>query len=139
MRKQRRRQFLQTSALAGVGFWAAGGGLAVEDRTAAAKIRFACIGVGGVGNTNTNHAARNGDVVALCDVDENTLGKAAVRLPAAKKYHDFRKLLDEMGKSIDAVIISTPNHTHAVIAATAIGLGKHCFIEKPLTRTIFEA
>jgi predicted dehydrogenase len=134
----KRRQFLQASALAGVGFWAVGRGQG-KDNTPNTKIRFASIGVGGMGQTNTNHAARNGDVVALCDVDEQQLEKAAAKHPGAKLFNDYRKMFDEVGKGIDAVVVSTPNHTHAVIAAAAIALRKHCFVEKPLARTIYEA
>ncbi len=137
--RQHRRRFLQTSALAGVGFWAVGRGQGRADRAPAGKIRFACIGVGGMGQTNTAHAARNGDVVALCDVDDTRLGQAATKYPNARKFHDFRKMFDDMHKDIDAVVVSTPVHIHAVAAATAIGLRKHCFVEKPLARTIFEA
>jgi predicted dehydrogenase len=137
--KQTRREVLKASALSGVGFWASGHARELDDKGPAARIRFACIGVGGMGTANANHSSRHGDVLALCDVDDTRLDQAANRYPGAKKYHDYRKLLDEMHKSIDAVVISTPNHTHAVIAAAAIGLRKHCFIEKPLTRTIFEA
>lgn len=138
-RQQGRRQFLQTNALAGVGFWAAGRSQGQPDNTPGGKIRFACVGVGGMGQTNTNHAGRHGDVVALCDVDDRNLDKAAMRFPGVKKFHDYRKMLDDMHKEIDAIIVSTPNHTHAVITAAAIGLRKHCFIEKPLARTVFEA
>jgi predicted dehydrogenase len=135
----KRRQFVQASALAGAGFWVAGHSEAARDNAPNTKIRFACIGVGGMGMTNTNHAGLHGDVVALCDVDDQNLGKAAARYPRAKKYHDYRKLLDEMHKEVDAVVISTPNHTHAVVAAAAIALRKHCFIEKPLAHTVYEA
>src|SRR5436190_21690445 len=117
-----RRRFLQTSALAGVGFWVAGRSQAQPDKTAGGKIRFASVGVGGMGQTNTNHAARHGDVVALCDVDDRMLDKAGAQFNNATKFHDYRKLFDGMHKDIDAVVISTPNHTHAVIAAAAIAL-----------------
>ena len=64
----------------------------------------------------------------------------ASRFPKAKKFTDFRKMLDEMGKSIDAVTVSTPDHCHAVMAALmAMKMGKHCFCQKPLTHTIYEA
>ena len=138
-RLQHRRRFLQSSALVGAGFWSAGGVQARQEKSPNAKIRFACIGVGGMGMTNTNHASRNGDVVALCDVDDGQMEKAAVRCPQASKFNDFRKMFDEVGKNIDAVVISTPVHIHAVAAATAMGLRKHCFIEKPLARTVSEA
>jgi predicted dehydrogenase len=131
-----RRDFLKTAAV---------GGLTVLtwDRARAQspneRLRFACIGVGGKGRSDTDGCAEFGDVVALCDVDEATLAKAAEKYPHAKRYTDFRKMLEEMDKSIDAVTVSTPDHTHAPAAAMAMKLGKHCFCQKPLTHTIYEA
>jgi predicted dehydrogenase len=137
MKRQHRRRFLQTSALAGIGFWAASQSQARQDK--AAKINFACVGVGGRGSSNTLEAAKHGNIVALCDVDDQKLEQTAIKYPQVRKYHDYRKMFDEMGKSIDAVVVSTPDHTHAVVAAAAMGLRKHCFIEKPLARTVYEA
>ena len=137
--RHNRRQFLSTGALAGIGFWASGRAPAAVDKTANGLIRFACVGVGGMGNSNMNRAAQQGDVVALCDVDDQKLGQAAGRHPRARKFRDFRKMFDAMRDGIDAVIISTPDHSHAVIAAAAMRLRKHCFVEKPLARTLFEA
>jgi predicted dehydrogenase len=135
-----RRDFLKTTALAGAGFWIAGATRADEKRKSAnEQINFACIGVGGKGRSDTADAAKHGNVVAICDVDEQTLARAAQLYPAAKQFVDFRKMLDEMGKSIDAVTVSTPDHTHAVAAALAMRLGKHCFTQKPLTHTLYEA
>src|SRR5262249_13242146 len=103
------------------------------------QIRFACIGVGGKGDSDSRDAARHGEIVALCDVDDNTLGKASERYPRAKKYNDFRKMFDDMGKSIDAVTGSTRTYNHAAIPARGRGLGKHSSTQKPLTHTIYEA
>jgi predicted dehydrogenase len=136
--QQSRRRFLKTSA-AGVGFWVAGAGENLAPAAPGDRIRFACVGVGGRGSSNLNEASKFGDIVAMCDVDERNLGGAARRQPKAQQFHDFRKMLDKAGKSIDAVVISTPDHTHAVIAAAALGLRKHCYVEKPLARTVFEA
>ncbi|MFO0845534.1 MAG: Gfo/Idh/MocA family oxidoreductase [Gemmataceae bacterium] len=102
-------------------------------------MRFACIGVNGKGRGDAADAARHGDVVAICDVDDGFLAKAAMTHAKAEKFHDFRVLFDKLGKSIDAVTVSTPDHTHAVASAMAMRLGKHCFTQKPLTRTIGEA
>jgi predicted dehydrogenase len=135
-----RRDFLRTTALVGVGYWIAGPARAGEKSPSAnEQINFACIGVGGKGQSDTADAAKHGNVVALCDVDERTLEKAAQLYPKAKKFVDYRKMFDEMGKGIDAVTVSTPDHTHAVASALAMRLGKHCFTQKPLTRTIYEA
>ena len=101
---------------------------------------MASIGVGGKGQSDTDDAGKAGDMVAICDVDESTLNDAGEkRFPKAKQYTDFRKMLDEMGKSIDAVTVSTPDHTHAPAALMAMRMGKHCFCQKPLTHTIYEA
>jgi predicted dehydrogenase len=139
-RQHHRRDFLKATAAAGVGFWIAGHARADEkSKSANERIQLACIGVGGKGTSDTADAARFGEVVAICDVDEQILGQAAHRYPKAKKYVDFRKMFDELGKSIDAVTVSTPDHTHAAASALAMRLGKHCFTQKPLTRTIYEA
>src|SRR5205807_965563 len=71
--------------------------------------------------------------------DEQRLGKAGEKYPEAKKFPDFRKMLDEMGNSIDAVTVSTADHTHAVASIAAMKMGKHCFTQKPLTHTLYEA
>jgi predicted dehydrogenase len=139
-RQQHRRDFPKAAALTGAGFWVAGPARAGQpSQSPIERVRFACIGVGGKGRSDTAEAARHGDIVAICDVDEQTLGRAAQQYPKAKKFVDFRKLLDEMGKSIDAVTVSTPDHTHAVAAAAAMRLGKHCFVQKPLTHSLYEA
>ena len=134
-----RREVLVTTAVAGLGFWVSGTAAEEKANTPLTKIRWASIGVQGKGSSDTADAARNGDLVAICDVDEERLNKAAKLYPKAEKFTDFRILLDKVGKSIDAVTVSTPDHTHAVAAAMAMRMGKHCFCQKPLTRTIFEA
>jgi hypothetical protein len=104
------------------------------------KIRVACIGVGGKGSSDTDDAGKcGGEIVALCDVDKGTLEKKAQKFPEAKQYQDFRKMFDEMGKSIDAVTVSTPDHTHAPAAVRAMKLGKHVFCQKPLVQSVYEA
>lgn len=136
---QNRRHFLKVSAAAGAGFWAAGGVQAQESNSPNEKIRFGCIGVGGKGSSDSADAARSGEVVAICDIDTERLDSAAGRFRDAKKFADFREMLSEMGDQIDAVTVSTPDHTHAVATAEALKLGKHCFTQKPLTRSIWEA
>jgi len=136
-----RRDFLQQSAVAGIGFWAAGGVLGAEKKKESAneRLNIACIGVGGKGSSDTDHAGNHGNIVALCDIDDNTLGHKAEKFPQAKKYNDYRKMFDEMGKSIDAITVSTPDHTHAIPSLIAMQLGKHVYCQKPLTHTVFEA
>src|SRR5262245_19117039 len=115
-----RRQFLQAAGAAGVGFWVSGIEAEEKKTSPLEKIRFACIGIAGKGGGDTADASRNGDVVAICDVDIDFLDKAAKKYTKATKFTDFRKLFDKMGKSIDAVTVSTPDHTHAPAAAAAI-------------------
>ena len=104
------------------------------------RIAVAGIGLGNQGNTDTKEVSKFADMVAICDVDETRLNAAGEkRFPKAKRYTDFRKMLDEMGKSIDAVTVSTPDHIHAPAALMAMRMGKHCFCQKPLTHTIYEA
>ena len=110
-----------------------------QERSANEAIRFACIGVDGKGSSDRDDAGRHGDIVALCDVDEEKLRKAAARYPNAKQFTDFRKMLDELSGSIDAVTVSTPDHTHAPAAVRAMREGLHCFCQKPLTYTVAEA
>jgi len=104
------------------------------------RINVACIGVGGKGDSDSSDAqACGGNIVAICDVDRTTLDRKGKQFPQAKRYQDFRKLLDEMGKEIDAVTVSTPDHTHGVAAIRAMKMGKHCFCQKPLVQTVHEA
>lgn len=103
------------------------------------RIRFAAVGVGGKGWSNIEAAAKNGDIVALCDIDANTLANGVNKWPGSKPFADFRVMLEQMGPEIDAVLVSTPDHTHAVAAAMALRMKKAVYCEKPLTRTIWEA
>ena len=137
--KNTRREFLKTTAVAGVGYWVSGSALAQESKSPNEKVNFACVGVGGKGESDSRDAARLGKVVAICDIDDRTLGKAAGTHADAKKFNDFREMLDQMGDKIDAVTVSTPDHTHAPAAAMAMKKGKHCFCQKPLTHNLYEA
>jgi len=137
-KKVSRREFVQTTAAAGVGFWVAGSALA-DSKSANERVQFACIGVGGKGDSDSSDAHRLGDIVAITDVDDNTLNKKAAGIKGVKKYNDFRKMLDEMGKSIDAVTVSIPDHNHAAASLLYMRAGKHCFCQKPMTHYIYEA
>ncbi|MFO1091884.1 MAG: Gfo/Idh/MocA family oxidoreductase [Planctomycetaceae bacterium] len=131
-----RRSFLRQSALAaGIAPWV--GASAVRAGLANEKVNIACIGVGGKGFGDLTETSVGHNVVALCDVDAQVLARAAEKFPDAKKYTDWRKLLEHPG--IDAVTVSTPDHTHAPATMTAMQLGKHVFTQKPLTHTIYEA
>jgi predicted dehydrogenase len=103
------------------------------------RVRFACIGVGGKGDSDTDDAGTYGEIVALCDIDEKVLDRKSMKFPRAKLYFDYRKMLEEMGDKIDAVTVSTPDHTHAPASVLAMRMGKHCFCQKPLTWSIEEA
>jgi predicted dehydrogenase len=138
-RRTTRRDFLKQSTLAGVGFWVAGGIALGKSNSANEKLNIACIGVGGKGGSDTDQAGNYGNIVALCDIDDNTLDGKAKDFPKAKKYNDFRKMFDEMGKTIDAVTVSTPDHTHAVASIMAIRMKKHVYCQKPLTHSVHEA
>ncbi|HKI36137.1 MAG TPA: Gfo/Idh/MocA family oxidoreductase [Gemmataceae bacterium] len=135
-RHSNRRDFLKQSALAGAGFWLAAHGTPVVGRSPNAKLNLAIIGAGGRGAANTQQV-QGENIVALCDVDETNLGRAAEKHGKARTYRDFRKLLDE-AKDIDAVVVSTTEHTHAFATLAALQLGKHVYCEKPLCHSIWE-
>jgi predicted dehydrogenase len=105
-----------------------------------ARIAVAGIGAGGKGTADIKGSAAAGaDIVALCDVDPRRGAGSFKKYPKAKRFTDFRVMLDKFGKSIDACTISTPDHTHAVATMLAMGMGKHCYTQKPLTHDIWEA
>ena len=101
------------------------------------KLNIGCIGVGGKGKVDVAGVASE-NIVALCDVDDERASESHVQFPRAKRYKDFREML-EKEKSLDAVTISTPDHVHAIAAMMAMKMGKHVFCQKPLTTTIHEA
>jgi len=105
------------------------------------KLRCAGIGVGGKGGSDIDQAGNLMDVIALCDVDEGRLAPKAKKWAAAKTFTDFRKLFDDTAllKNIDALTISTPDHTHALAAVLAMRAGKHVYVQKPLTHDVYEA
>lgn len=104
------------------------------------RIRIGVIGAGGKGSSDTDTAANAGaEIVGLCDVDKKTLTSRQQKYPQAKTYQDFRKMLDEIGKDMDAVIVSTPDHTHAVACAMAMKMDKHVYCQKPLVHSVYEA
>src|SRR6185437_13280392 len=102
------------------------------------KLNIACIGLGWPGRKDTDALASTNNIVALCDVDESQSLDFRKKYSAARQFQDARKMLDEMGKGIDAVIVATPDHTHAVIAMDAMRRGKHVYCEKPLAHSIYE-
>jgi len=135
-----RRNFLRNSSAAVAGFtilpsYVVGGmgHVAPSD-----KLNIAGIGIGGMGHSNLNNV-NSQNIVALCDVDWDYAANAFNDFPKAKRYKDWRKMFDEMAKDIDAVIIATADHTHAIIAAHAMTLGIHVYLQKPLTHSVYES
>ncbi len=100
------------------------------------KLNIGCVGVGGKGRTDIREVSSE-NIVALCDVDDERAAETFEKFPKATRYRDFRKMLDK--EKLDAITVTTADHTHAVIAMTAMRMGKHIYLQKPLTRTIYEA
>jgi predicted dehydrogenase len=135
-----RRRALQLTAAGTLGhFLTAPAASATSVRGANDKIRVAGIGVGGKGSGDIEQAGKLMSVVALCDIDDVRLAKRAASWPSAKIFTDYRKLFDEVAKDIDAVTVSTADHSHAPASVRAMLLGKHVYCQKPLTHTVAEA
>lgn len=134
-----RRRFLKSAAIAATAFTIVPrhvlgrGFIAPSD-----KLNVAGIGVGGMGASNLKNLAGTENIVALCDVDDSYAAKTYATYPNAKRYRDYRQMLERQ-KDIDAVIIATPDHQHAVQTAAAMKAGKHVYVQKPLTCTVHEA
>lgn len=103
------------------------------------KLNIACVGVGGRGFGVIRQIEESENIVALCDVDWRYSYEAFAHYPNAKKFWDWRVMFDEMGDDIDAIVVATADHTHATIAAHAMTMGKHVYVEKPLTHTVYES
>ena len=129
-----RRNFLRTSSAvtAGVVFIPN-----LISCSPSSKINIAIVGVGGRGKAQWE-TCTNENVVAMCDVDDNRAAEGYAAYPNAKRYKDYRKMMDEMGSQIDAVMISTPDHHHFAAAMSAMQLGKHVYVEKPLAHNIWQ-
>ena len=102
------------------------------------KLNIASIGVGGMGANDVRGVGKTENMYALCDVDERQAAQSFTAFPLAKRFKDFRVMLDKEGKNIDAVTVSTPDHVHAVAGMMAMKLGKHTRIQKPLAHTLWE-
>lgn len=148
-RKSSRRDFLKQSSVVGLSVgaaWWVGNSTAYayeESKNPVEKLNFACIGVGGKGSGDTDDAAKSGNVVAICDIDDNSLNKKAAQLEKdgikAEKFNDYRLMFEKMGDKIDAVTVSTPDHSHAPASVMAMNSGKHVYCQKPLTWSMYEA
>jgi predicted dehydrogenase len=132
-----RRTFLQHAGLSAAGIAWIGCKSASSPRQLSAQDRLnvGVIGVANQGQYNLSNVAHE-NIVALCDVDDTYLAAARQKFPQAQVYSDFRRLLDQ--RNIDAVVVATPDHTHAVAAVRALETGRHVYCEKPLARTISE-
>ena len=142
MKKYERRKFLRDASLAVAGFTIVPrhvlgkGFLAPSD-----KLNIAGIGAGGKGESDLAEFAKSpkANIVCFADVDERQIKNSVTRFPKATRYKDFREMLEKEGKNIDAVSVSTPDNIHAVAALPAMQLGKHVYVQKPLTHDIYEA
>lgn len=132
-----RRQFIYTTAIAGAAAFTGCATAQPRRLSANDKLNIGVVGAGGKGSSDTDHCATE-NIVALCDVDSNTLASRKQRYPNANTYQDWRIML-EKEKTLDAVIVATPDHMHAVVAAEAMRLGKHVYCQKPLVQTVQEA
>lgn len=135
-----RRKFLQTSAVSAgaAGFWLAGGLESRAQNTSPnERLNVACIGCGGKGSSNVTGVSRE-NIVALCDVDDRRAAGVYQQHANVPKFKDFRQMFDRI-RNIDAVVVSTPDNTHAHAAMAAMRLGKHVYCEKPLTHDVWEA
>ncbi|MDR1816906.1 MAG: Gfo/Idh/MocA family oxidoreductase [Puniceicoccales bacterium] len=136
-----RRDFLKTSALAG-GLLLLPSGFLRGQNAPSNRLNYAAIGVGGMGGADTGGISgqKGVQLVGLCDVDkerlDGALRKYTPRFPKVRGFRDYRELLEKLGKDIDAVSVSTPDHTHFTAAYSAVELGKHVYVQKPLCHTI---
>ena len=144
---QNRRKFLTGSAASALGFTFIPAYLTSAraqnnpKRPPSQRLNLGCIGAGGRGASVISGLSKKGHAtpVALCDVDHDRASKMLKAHPDAKRFHDFREMFDKMGDDIDAVSVATPDHTHFAAAIQAMSLGKHVYVEKPLTHTFEEA
>src|SRR6195952_743386 len=137
-----RRDFLKSSSLAAAGFFIVPRHVLGRGFTAPSdKLRIAGIGAGGKGESDLSEFSKspNADIVFLCDVDDRQIKKSVERFPKAKRYYDWREMLEKEHNSIDAVSVSIPDNGHALAALTAMQLAKHVYVQKPLTHDIYEA
>ncbi|MEO7216020.1 Gfo/Idh/MocA family oxidoreductase [Mucilaginibacter sp.] len=138
-----RRDFIKNTSLAAAGFmivprFVLGG----KGYTAPSDmLNVAGVGAGGKGESDIANFAKSGkaNIAYLCDVDDRRAANSVKKFPKAKYYKDWREMLDKEAKNIDAVSVSTPDHNHAIVALGAMQLGKHVYVQKPLTHDIWEA
>ena len=135
-----RRRFLYSSALGAAGAILLPGCITTPNprfKSPNEKLNIGVIGAGGKGESDTDSCASE-NIVALCDIDGNTLARRGQKYPGAERFADYRVMFDRM-KNIDAVIVATPDHMHAAPAVQAMRMGMHAYVQKPLTHDVFEA
>jgi predicted dehydrogenase len=139
-RKISRRGFIGTAAAtaAGITVLPSNTIAGLGHKAPSDKLNIAAVGIGGMGFANLKNMETD-NIVALCDVDWKYSSKVFDHFPNAKKYWDWRKMYDEMGKSFDAVLCATADHSHAAVTANAITMGKHVYTQKPLTHSVYES
>ena len=136
-----RRNFLKTAAIGTAGLTVVPStvlGKAYGHTAPSDKLNIAGIGVGGMGRRNLANM-KTENIVALCDIDQSYAAKTFKDYPKAKQFKDWREMFDKMDKSIDAIVVATPDHTHAGVTAHGITLGKHAYVQKPLTHSVYES
>ena len=133
--RQTRRDVLKAAGLVGMGYWVGARPAWAQSKSANEKLNIAVIGVDGQGGHDMGQMASE-NIVVLCDVDEKRAAGARQRFSKARYYADFRKVFDQKG--IDAVLVATPDHTHAVVSMAAMKAGKHLYCEKPLCHSVHE-
>ncbi len=135
-----RRSFLATTATAAAGFSIVPSNViaGLGHKAPSDKLNIAGVGIGGMGRGNLRNM-KSENIVALCDVDWAHSQKCFDDFPKAQKFKDWRIMYDEIGKDIDAVLVATADHSHAIVAAHAMTLGKHVYVQKPLTHTVYES
>jgi len=133
-----RRDFLTRTGTAAAGLWLAAPQILRAQSGSAAndKLNIGVIGVGGQGGFSLGQLKGIANIVALCDVDAKRLADGKQKFPGARTYSDFRRLIDQ--KDLDAIVVATPDHTHAIAAVVTLKSGRHLYCEKPLARTISE-
>lgn len=151
MSRTNRRKFIKTVSVVSAGYFATAGTRSAISQSPNEKLNVACVGVGGKGGGDSSNAAQFGNIVAICDIDQNTLngrsnpparkGRSddSAAFKNAEKFTDFRELFAKFGKQLDIVTVSTPDHMHGPVTLAAMRLGASCYTQKPLTRTIYEA
>lgn len=136
--KATRRDFLKIGAATGVGYWVSAGNQRIARADANSRLGVVGIGVGGKGQSDIKNASQFGDVVGICDVDHGTRA-AQENNYKCKGYADYREMLTDLQDKFEIAVISTPDHMHAPATLMAMRMKKHCYTQKPLTRTIYEA